>query len=78
MAKPGPVAVARHQAYDSGQIASGAVAADGNSGRIEIEGRAPLGDPACGSVGVFGCGRKLVFRRQPVIDRHDGAARANG
>ena len=78
VAKPGSTPVACHQGYDRSQVASRAVAADSDPGGIDIQGHALLGDPACGRVSIFGRGRKLMFRSQPVVDRQNRAAGAAG
>jgi hypothetical protein len=67
----GPASLARHEGGHGGEVATGAVAADGHPVRVDTETTGVVHDPPQGDVGVLGGHRVLPFRRQAVVDaRH--------
>ena len=67
--------ITQAQAGDDGQAAARAVPSQHEALRIHPEFARMRDQPACRRQAVLGCSRELVFRRQPVIDRCDGAPR---
>ena len=63
------VAVAGGKGHDRGEIAAGTVAPDEKPRCIEPETSRICGNPSRGRGRVLDRGRKLVFGRQPVVDR---------
>src|SRR5690606_18501998 len=64
---------ARGLGHAGGEIAAGAVAADRDARRIDVQLRRVGGDPTVGGDAVVIGGGELVLRRQAIVDRDDGA-----
>ena len=71
-------AIARHQAQHSSDVPASTVAADRDSGAIDIQIDSLTRDPLQRRVTIFNCGRIFVFGRQSVIDRHKHESRRGG
>src|SRR2546421_1267573 len=69
----GTARVAAEQADHGGEVATSAVAADREPGRVDTDVRAVPGDPAGGGMAVLHRGGEPVLGRQPVADRDNGA-----
>jgi len=69
----GAAALAGQQRDGSGEVAAGAVAADGQAGGITAELAAVLGDPLDRGVAVFETGRESELGGEAVLDRDDDA-----
>ena len=69
----GATAIARHQRYSGGQVATSTVAANGEATGVAAEAGGVGGNPAGGGVAVLGSGREAGFGRQAVVDRDDQA-----
>ncbi len=74
----GAAAVARHQRDGRGEVAAGAVAGDDDAARIDAQVCGVRGHPLQRRVAVVQPGRKLVFRREAIVDGHHLAAHAVG